>query len=63
MASEIPAVLAEGYMLCIVAFASAYVLYCFAIVIHRLYLSPLSNFPGPRLAAATQWYGKGQDRG
>ncbi|TVY15657.1 Cyrochrome P450 monooxygenase [Lachnellula arida] len=31
-------------------------LYCVAVIIYRLFLSPLSKFPGPKLAAATLWY-------
>lgn len=31
-------------------------LYYVAVIISRLYLSPLSKFPGPKLAAATLWY-------
>ncbi|EKG14730.1 hypothetical protein MPH_08005 [Macrophomina phaseolina MS6] len=38
------------------ASAAVVLLYCLCGAVHRLYLSPLASFPGPRLAALTLWY-------
>lgn len=35
---------------------SAAILCYVALIAHRLWVSPLAKFPGPRLAAATSWY-------
>lgn len=45
-------------MLSQVIFASvvAYFMYLMATMLYRLLLSPLSNIPGPKLAAVTQGY-------
>ena len=38
--------------------AATLVCYLSWTIIHRLHLSPISNFPGPRLAALTFWFVK-----
>lgn len=35
---------------------AVYLVYFVGLVVHRLHVSPLRKFPGPKLAAATQWY-------
>lgn len=34
----------------------SYTVYLIGLAIHRLYLSPITKFPGPKLAALTRWY-------
>ena len=36
--------------------ASGFGLYLLGLVLYRLFLSPISDIPGPRLTAATGWY-------
>jgi hypothetical protein len=40
----------------LIALSSCLLLWAVATVIRRLYFSPLSRFPGSKLAAATLWY-------
>lgn len=35
---------------------AGYLIYCTAVVVYRLYISPLSQYPGPKLAAASWVY-------
>jgi len=41
---------------CIACISAISIVYAGGLVIYRLFLSPISHIPGPKMAAATLWY-------
>jgi hypothetical protein len=50
---EFPKLVSQNFLS---AALSSLVLYLICNTVYQLYFSPLSKFPGPKLAAATLWY-------
>jgi len=48
--------LARPSVATLATFILIWISYLVGLVFYRLYLSPLSKFPGPNLAAASKWY-------
>ena len=45
-----------AWLIYVAVFVTVLCVYGIALVGHRVYFSPLSHIPGPKLAAATSWY-------
>ncbi|KAF1991023.1 cytochrome P450, variant [Aulographum hederae CBS 113979] len=53
LTSRLPSVTTENIL---VASAVFFTIYLTSLAFHRLYLSPISHFPGPKFAALSKWY-------